>query len=506
MKRLIERFHRMLIVDDNAQHLRRYVDAIMRRESGGTPRPPMVAVAENGVEALCLVKDAIDGGFPFETVVTDLEMHKMNGLELIGQLSRLPREVRPRVVAVSTIEMDRDFRERQLQELQRKWHEEGGQFEYSFRGTTHDQDDDLLAKIWLHAWGEASQPDCQEDDLIITGANDDPLKEQLSMMQLAAKLPNRGLLIVGETGTGKEGVAKAFHAHSAVSDKPYIVFNAMGLAPELADSQLFGHEKGAFTGAHAKHVGFFEAAQGGSVFIDEMQDLPLTTQGKLLRVLQENKVMRVGATSDFKVSFRLIVAFSSDPRALADSGRLRNDLYFRLLKNCERVNLPPLRDRKSAIVPLADHLWAKARRIYGLTNCSSPWNGECRELLLGGHWEGNVRELEGVVAKVACRELDIEGYTKLLRAEMATRDLAGPSGPQNFARSLSTVERHEAIHAAMQRGVDEGRTSIASALAYLSDKGMTLKQAYDALGHRRRSGCQECIRLANLLTSRATSS
>ena len=203
------------------------------------------------------------------------------------------------------------------------------------------------------------------------------------------------VLILGETGVGKELVAKAIHSLSERKDGPFIPVNLATLPPDLVASELFGHEKGAFTGAHDKQKGRFELADGGTIFLDEIGDLPMATQVKLLRVLQEGTFERLGGTAPVRSDFRVIAATNKNLAVEVDKGRFRQDLYFRL--NVFPIYVPPLRSRKDDIPPLIHHFIAKYAKVLG-RSIRPPIEREMKRLL-EYDWPGNVRELEHFVER-----------------------------------------------------------------------------------------------------------
>ena len=201
------------------------------------------------------------------------------------------------------------------------------------------------------------------------------------------------ILIVGETGTGKELVARFIHQESARSDGPFVAVNCGAFVETLVEAELFGHERGAFTGAIASKPGWFEAANGGTIFLDEIGDLAPALQVKLLRVLQEREVVRVGSREPIAIDVRVIAATNIDLDQAVRLGRFRQDLFYRL--NVARIDLPPLRDRIGDILPLADHFLAsyaaeQNRPELGL-------GVEASRQLLAYLWPGNIRELENVI-------------------------------------------------------------------------------------------------------------
>jgi len=200
-------------------------------------------------------------------------------------------------------------------------------------------------------------------------------------------------LLRGESGTGKELIARAIHFQSKRKDKPLIEINCASIPENLLESELFGHEKGAFTGAYKQKKGKFEIADGGTLFLDEIGELPLSLQAKLLRVLQEKRFTRVGGVENIEVNVRLIAATNADLEVLLKEGRFREDLYYRL--NVIPIIVPPLRERPEDIGPLTDFFIEKYarknnRQIKGIS-------AEARELFLHYHWPGNVRELENAI-------------------------------------------------------------------------------------------------------------
>lgn len=211
-----------------------------------------------------------------------------------------------------------------------------------------------------------------------------------------AALTNATVCLTGESGTGKEVVARALHAYSERRDRPYVCVNCAAVPDTLIESEFFGHEKGAFTGAHARKSGRFESAEGGTLLLDEVSEIPLILQPKLLRVIQEREFERVGGMRKVKVDVRLVATSNRDLEEAVRRGAFREDLYYRL--NVIRIHLPPLRDRPDDILPLAHHFLGPNRHL-------SP---EAAAALLAHPWPGNVRELANVLERSA---LLIDGST-----------------------------------------------------------------------------------------------
>ncbi len=206
---------------------------------------------------------------------------------------------------------------------------------------------------------------------------------------------NATILIRGESGTGKELVANAVHYNSKRTDKPFIKVNLAALPETLVESELFGHEKGAFTGALSRKSGRFELAQGGTVFLDEIGDLSTTVQLKLLRVIQEREFTRLGGTTTLKADVRLVAATHRDLEKLVAEGIFREDLYYRL--NVFPIYLPPLRERKADIPLLAEHFLSRHAAEQGKP--TRRLSQAALDLLMQYHWPGNVRELENVIER-----------------------------------------------------------------------------------------------------------
>ena len=205
------------------------------------------------------------------------------------------------------------------------------------------------------------------------------------------------VLILGETGTGKELVARAVHERSFRSERPLVKVNCSAMPGELIESELFGHEKGAFTGATARQVGRFELADGGTIFLDEVGDLPLKLQAKLLRVLQEGEFERLGSGKTIKVDVRVIAATNRNLAEAMQRGRFRPDLYYRL--NVYPIQIPALRERREDIGLLAEVFLEEASRRLG--RIYDPISAEVLEVLRRYEWPGNIRELQNVIERAA---------------------------------------------------------------------------------------------------------
>ncbi len=256
--------------------------------------------------------------------------------------------------------------------------------------------------------------------------------------QIAQVAPSSAtVLIRGESGTGKELVAHAIHYNSPRSSKPFVKVNCAALPESLIESELFGHEKGAFTGAVTRKRGRFEMAEGGTLFLDEIGDLSPAMQVKLLRVLQEREFERVGGTETIKVNVRLITATNVDLEQAVSEGRFRSDLYYRL--NVFSIYLPPLRERKTDILLLADHFLEKYGGQNGkrIKRISTP----AIDMLMSYHWPGNVRELENVIerATLVCESNVIHGYH--LPPSLQTAEGSGTVTKMSLEQAVSSFEK-----------------------------------------------------------------
>jgi DNA-binding NtrC family response regulator len=269
-----------------------------------------------------------------------------------------------------------------------------------------------------------------------------PMRELWSTVDRIAPM-DIDVLIEGETGTGKEVVAKAIHLASPRSSKPFMPLSCSILSGSTLENELFGHEKGAFTGADQAAIGRFEAAQGGTLFLDDVDDIPLDIQSKLLRVLQERKVERLGSTQSRPVDFRLLSATKKDLAREVAEGRFRQDLYYRL--HVLHLNLPPLRDRREDILPLAGFFMKKFAHRQSQAQSLHP---STVQLLHAHAWPGNVRELEHVIqaALALCDGPEIlphhlPRHLLTQREGLGADEVEVPQGPVQLDEVLAQTER-----------------------------------------------------------------
>lgn len=283
------------------------------------------------------------------------------------------------------------------------------------------------------------------------------------------------VLILGETGTGKELASRAVHDQSNRRDKPFVAINCGALPENLIESELFGHRKGAFTGANEHRKGLFEVANGGSLFLDEIGELPLATQSNLLRVLEAGEIRRVGDTAPFRVDVRIICATHRNLPRMVEEGTFRQDLMFRI--NTFEINLPPLRDRADDIGELALHLLSRCLPGEDTTN---GFTVDALQKLHGYHWPGNIRELANMIehASIICEGLPI-------RADDLPEKLSNkPFAKSNIVSAGITLREieMEAIHSALEQ-TGGNKTAAAQQL------GVSLKTLYNKLN-------QEAVRRA----------
>jgi len=265
--------------------------------------------------------------------------------------------------------------------------------------------------------------------------NSRKMQEVFYLITQVAK-SNANVLLLGESGTGKELVANAIHYNSLRASKPFIKVNCAALPANLIEAELFGHEKGAFTGANTQKAGKFELANGGTIFLDEIGSLALESQGKLLRVLQERELERLGGTKVIQVNIRLIAATNKDLSTAVEAGMFREDLFYRL--NVYPIYLPPLREREADVLLLADYFLEKYAKEYNkdIRRISTP----AIDALVQYHWPGNVRELENCLerAVLLCDDQVIHGYHL-----PPTLQTAKDTGTQQSQSLKDAVERFE---------------------------------------------------------------
>ena len=280
-----------------------------------------------------------------------------------------------------------------------------------------------------------------------------PIQEVFELIRRAAPSKSN-MLILGESGTGKELIAKSIHNNSKRLGGPFVTVNSGSMPPDLLESNLFGHEKGAFTGAVASKKGLFEVADAGTIFFDEIGNIPADTQAKLLRVIQEREFMRLGGVETLKSDVRIVAATNADLEKLVETGEFREDLYYRL--NVITLSLPPLRKRSEDIPLIAQHFLS----IYGEENDKeiegiSP---RAMEMLMDYHWPGNVRELENAVERAVVLSsdpvLDVDLLPLTIRqpSSLGVPQASLPSNGISLKEAVSAYERQLIIKALQASG------------------------------------------------------
>jgi DNA-binding NtrC family response regulator len=373
---------RILIVDDNQDFARGVALAL---EDLSTE----VTLAHSAEEAL----ERMDAD-PADLLFSDVRMPGMDGLTLLDEVSR--RWPRTRMVLFTghgTIESA-------VRAMKQ------GATDYLSKPVDHDE----LLLVATRAWKELLDQDELarlrselRKDLCFHGicSRDAHMRPVVAAIRRVAPA-SATVMVYGESGTGKELVARAIHAESPRADRPFVAFNAAALSESLAEAELFGARKGAYTGSDRDRKGLFVEAHGGTLFIDEVASMPASLQGKLLRAVQEREVLPVGAGTPVKVDTRIVVATNVEPQRLLASGLLRKDLYYRLA--VVRIHIPPLRDRVEDI-PLLANLFlerANAERAVVEPGCAPRTLApRAMRLLLTHDWPGNVRELQNVMERAA---------------------------------------------------------------------------------------------------------
>ncbi len=327
------------------------------------------------------VLERADYGAP-DAVISDIRMPGRDGLELLGALSEAHPEL---PVIIMTAHSDLDSAVSSYQ---------AGAFEYLPKPFDVDDAVATVARAVLRRREQAAvaEPAPAGDTEIIGKA---PAMQEVFRAIGRLAQSNITVMIEGASGTGKELVAQALHRHSRRRKKTLVALNMAAIPSELIESELFGHERGAFTGANEQRIGRFEQANGGTLFLDEIGDMPGEAQTRLLRVLAEGEFFRVGGRTSIKVDVRIITATHRDLRALVASGKFREDLYHRL--NVIRVHVPTLAARRADIPLLAEHFLAKAARELGSERGEPKvLRDETLRVMAGLDWPGNVRQLENV--------------------------------------------------------------------------------------------------------------
>jgi two-component system response regulator AtoC len=463
----------VLIVDDEP-NLRKILSAQLTRDGYD------VLTAEDGEQGLALLKE-----HHIDLVVTDLKMPKVDGMTLLKTaLEEDPELPIVLVTAHGTIDTA-------VEALK------SGAFDFVTKPFDKDEVRQIVAKALktreLRGADATPTPSSRGARFGIIGTSPG-IAELYSILERVADTPTTAL-ITGESGTGKELVARALHEHSSRKEKPFIKVNCAAIPKELIESELFGYERGAFTGAVASKPGRFELANGGTLFLDEIGEIPIEMQVKLLRALQESEFERVGGIKTIRVDVRLVAATNRDLKKLIAAGNFREDLFYRL--NVVPIRLPALRERTSDIPLLVEHFLVKfnerlRKKVEGVDR-------EAMDLLVSYPWPGNIRELENVIERsvlfcdtntLTANDLspEVRGIAALSNVPVTDADLqaalASEGGLKEHVKvAMSRLERELVSRALSQTNAN---VTHAARLLKISRKGLQLKMK--ELGLREGSG------------------
>jgi two-component system response regulator AtoC len=452
----------VLIVDDEP-NLRKILSAQLSRDGYD------VLTAEDGEQGLAQLRE-----HHIDLVITDLKMPRVDGMTLLKRaLEEEPELPVVMITAHGTIDTA-------VEALKR------GAFDFVTKPFDKDEVRQIVAKALrtreLGGADATSTPASRGARFGIIGSSPG-IAELYAILERVADTPTT-VLITGESGTGKELVARALHEHSSRKDKPFIKVNCAAIPKELIESELFGYERGAFTGAVASKPGRFELANGGTLFLDEIGEIPIEMQVKLLRALQESEFERVGGIKTIRVDVRLVAATNRELKRLISSGTFREDLFYRL--NVVPIRLPALRERTTDIALLVEHFLVKFNER--LKKKVESVHREALDLLVAYPWPGNIRELENVIERAVLfcdtHELnasdlppDVRGIPALANVPLPEADLqaalAGEGGLKEHVKvAMSRLERELVSRALQQTG---GNVTHAARLLKISRKGLQLK-------------------------------
>ena len=366
---------RILIVDDNGRARQSMAEVL---SAAGHE----VVASASAIEALKVVEQR-----DFDLIITDLQMPGMDGLAFVRTLAE--RRCEAQIVMVTAFASVASAVEAMRH----------GAFDYIEKPFDVEQLESLVARALRHGakLGRRSSVPGPAGDWHGIMVGDSAAMQQLRQRIAQAAPTDETVLITGESGTGKELVARCLHAASRRSGRALVGLNCPALSPQLMESELFGHERGAFTSADAPRVGRFELAEGGTILLDEVTEIELPLQAKLLRVLQERTYERVGASESRRANVRVVASTNRDLQCEVAAGRFRQDLFYRLA--VVPIAVPPLRERADDVPRLVQHFAATVARRLGRPPCELA--ADALELLCGYHWPGNVRELENLITRAS---------------------------------------------------------------------------------------------------------
>src|ERR1700735_2840531 len=371
------KLQRILIVED-ADNARKGYEALLRKWNWE------ILGVGSGEEALARFQE-----YAPDLILADVELPGMNGLDLLAQLGE---EIARIPVIIIT---GRGSDERVVQAI------EAGAYWYIEKPLKPPVLRALIERALGHPRGQQNVVALRRD-LRAAGkigslvGTSEPMQEVMHQVEIAAP-STASVLITGETGSGKEMVARSIHMLSPRVDRPFVAIHCSAIPESLMESEIFGHEKGAFTGAAERRIGCFELAEGGTLLLDEIGEMPAPTQAKLLRVLEDHKVRRLGSKVETPVDVRVLAATNKNPAQAVASGHLRQELYFRL--NVFQIHLPPLREHKGDLPLLIEHLLADISEKHGKKVSGA--SADSMDLFKSYPWPGNVRELRNVLERAA---------------------------------------------------------------------------------------------------------
>jgi DNA-binding NtrC family response regulator len=437
----------ILVVDDEKAQ-REILELILSDEGYD------VTTAASGEAAMKFAKER-----RFDLALTDLKMTGMDGIELLQHLLAYDSSIIVILLtAHGSIESAKEALRRGAFDYLEKPYDKAALFETINRAL------DRLDAI---------------DSEIISAS---PKMETVKKMILKVARSNSTVLIRGESGTGKELIARAVHNQSPRNDEMFQAVNCAAINENLLESELFGHEKGSFTGAHAEKKGLFEIADRGTLFLDEIAELDVGIQAKLLRALQERKIRRVGGTHEISVDVRVIAATNRDLRAMVSDGRFRDDLYYRI--NVLSIDVPPLRERRDDIPVLIDYFLKKhtkntSRLITGLTP-------ETRKLMVDYSWPGNVRQLESAIERAI---LLAEG-DKITLEDLPTevRQDVGPASEGAFKLPAEGINFEDVERNLITQAMEQTDYNITKAAKLLGLTFRTLQYRLEKFGIKKPDG------------------
>ena len=386
-----------------------------------------VEIAEDGTLALAMLKER-----SFSLILLDLRLPDMSGLDVLAKVRE--SDDRPLVVIMTAYPEVRTA----VAALK------AGAYDYINKPFDLEDLRELIGRaLETHRlrreveWRRAQADTCEIEGLIGESAPFRQMLDTTARIASAGKVP---ALIRGESGTGKERIAQAIHCRSARADGPWVSLNCSALPEGLLESEMFGHERGAFTDAKQMKRGLLELADGGTLFLDEIGDLSLALQPKLLRVLETQTFRRLGGQKELRVDVRFVSATHRDLPAMVQSGRFREDLYYRL--NVGAIDLPALRERQEDILPLARHFLAEVAPVIGIE--SPGFEPDVEPLLKGYRWPGNVRELRNVVERAAILSHGERISTQHLPREIVGENAAPPeAGGTKFSAAIRPLAEIE---------------------------------------------------------------